>query len=86
MGQRKSENSEEEFPPSWLDWDALGHDIAIMKAPAKVRLFRVMSISATRNNREDFPNSMCLNVKVGMLTEKLPTLTTIYKIYEGTGL
>lgn len=56
-----------------------------MKAPAKVRLCRMMKISATRNNREDFPDSMFLNVEAGMLTEKLPTLTTTYKIYEGTG-
>lgn len=59
--------------------------IAIMKTPAKVRLYRMMRISATRNNREDFPDSMCLNVEAGMLTGKLPTLTTTYKIYEGTG-
>lgn len=48
VGQRKRENSEEELPSSWLDWDALGPDIAIMKAPAKVRLCRMMRISATR--------------------------------------
>lgn len=28
---------------------------------------------------------MCLNVEAGMLTEKLPALTTTYKIYEETG-
>lgn len=45
----------------------------------------MMRIYATRNNREDFSGSMCLNVEVGMLTEKLPALTTTCKIYEGTG-
>lgn len=57
-----------------------------MKALAKVRLCRIMRISETRDDREDFPDRKCLSVEVGMLTEKLPTLTRTYKIYEGTGL
>ena len=64
----------------------MGHSRVRVKALAKVRLCRIMRISATRDDREDFPDRKRLSVEVGMLTEKLPTLTRTYKIYEGTGL
>lgn len=85
--QKAFGNLEEgEFTSSWLNWDALGHDTVRRKALAKVMLFKMMRISATINDREDFSDSMCLNVEEGMSTEKIPTLTRTYKIYEGTGL
>lgn len=52
----------------------MGHSRVRVKALAKVRLCRMVRISAMRNNREDFPNSMSLSVEA--LTEKLSTLTT----------
>ena len=36
----------------------------------KVRLCRIMRVSATRNNREGFPDSKGLPVEVGMFTVK----------------
>lgn len=51
------------------------HSRVRVKALAKVRLCRMMRIPAIRNNREDFSNSMSLSAEVGMLTEKLSTLT-----------
>lgn len=62
----------------------MGHSRIRVKALDKVRLCRMVRISAMRNNREDFQNSMSLSVEA--LTEKLSTLTTAYKIYEGTEL
>ena len=36
----------------------------------KVRLCRIMRVSATRNNREGFPDSKGLTVDVGLFIEK----------------
>lgn len=71
ISQRKFENSEGETLPSRLDWGILGHGRVRMKALAKVRLCKGMRISATRNNREDLPGNICLNVEVEMFTGKL---------------
>lgn len=64
----------------------MGYGIVRMKALAKVMLCKMIRISITTNDREEFPDSMCLNVEEGMFTQKIPTLTRTYKIYEGTGL
>lgn len=87
MGGSKSEfgNSEEEELTFWLDCDGLGQSRVRVKELARVRFCRMMSISATRNAREDFPDSVGLSVEVGMFAEKLTTLTRACKIYGGTG-